>query len=171
MRHRRHHQCRVCPHHTQKNALQPWQLQPWVISPQANADFGCAMEDVLAVYTRPNDPKRPQVCVDETRQQLVAKTCVPIPAAPGRPARVDDEYERQGTAHLLRVFEPLAGQRQVKVTARRTAVDFAHLLRELVDAQYPQAEKLVLVMDHLNTHKPASLYEAFVPAEARRILE
>jgi transposase len=142
-----------------------------VIPPQANADFVCAMEDVLEVYTRPHDPKRPQVCVDETSKQLVAETRVPIPAAPGRPERVDYEYERQGTANLLMVFEPLAGQRRVKVTARRTAVDFAHLLRELVDAQFPQAEKLVLVMDNLNTHKPASLYEAFAPAEARRILE
>jgi hypothetical protein len=129
------------------------------------------MEDVLEVYTRPYDPKRPQVCVDETSKPLVAETRVPIPAAPGRPERVDYAYERPGTAHLLMVFAPLAGQRRVNVTARRTAVDFAHRLRELVEAQYPQAEKLVLVLDHLNTHKPAALYEAFAPAAARRILE
>jgi hypothetical protein len=115
------------------------------------------MEDVLAVYTRPYDPQRPQVCLDETSTQLVAETRVPIPAAPGQPERVDDEYERKGTANLFMVFEPLAGQRRVQVTERRTAVDFAYLIRELVDEQYPQAEKIVLVMDNLNTHKPASL--------------
>jgi len=142
-----------------------------VIPPQANAEFVCAMEDVLEVYTRPYDPQRPQVCVDETSKQLVAETRVPIPAAPGQPKRVDYEYERKGTANLFMVFEPLAGQRRVKVTERRTAVDFAHLIREVVDEQYPQAEKIVLVMDNLNTHKPASLYEAFEPAEARRLLE
>ena len=129
------------------------------------------MEDVLEVYMRPYDSRRPQVCVDETSKPLVAETRLPIPAAPGQPERVDYEYERQGTANLLMVFEPLAGQRRVKVTERRTAVDFAHLLREVVDEQYPQAEKIVLVMDNLNTHRPASLYEAFPPAEARRLLE
>jgi transposase len=109
--------------------------------------------------------------VDETSTPLVAETRVPIPAAPGQPARVDYAYERKGTAHLFMVFEPLARQRRVKVTERRTKVDFAQLLRELIDEQYPQAEKIVLVMDNLNTHKPASLYEAFEPAEARRLLE
>jgi DDE superfamily endonuclease len=142
-----------------------------VIPPKANAEFVCAMEDVLEVYTRPYDPQRPQVCLDETSKQLVAETRVPIPAAPGQPERVDYEYERKGTANLFMVLEPLAGQRRVKVTERRTAVDFAYLIRELVDEQYPQAEKIVLVMDNLNTHKPASLYEAFPPAEARRLLE
>ena len=142
-----------------------------MIPPQANAEFVCAMEDVLEVYMRPYDARRPQVCVDETSKQLVAETRLPIPVAPGQPERVDYEYERQGTANLFMVFEPLAGQRRVKVTERRTAVDFAHLIREVVDEQYPQAEKIVLVMDHLNTHKPASLYEAFPPAEARRLLE
>jgi hypothetical protein len=142
-----------------------------VIPPQANAEFVCAMEDVLEVDTRPDDPQRPQVCVDETSKHLVADTRVPIPAAPGQPARVDYEEERKGTANLLMVFAPLAGQRRVTGTARRTAVDFAQVRRELGDEQYPQAEKRVLVMDNLKTHKPASLYEAFAPAEARRILE
>jgi len=128
------------------------------------------MEDVLEVYTRPYDPQRPQVCVDETSKQLVAETREPIPATPGQPARVDYEYERQGTANLFMVFEPLAGRRQVKVTERRTAVDFAHLLQEMSDEQYPQAETIVLVMDNLNTHKLASLYEAFAPTEARRLM-
>jgi len=142
-----------------------------VIPPQANAEFVCAMEEVLEVYTRPYDPRRPQGCLDETSKQLVAETREPIPAAPGQPARVDYDYERQGTANLFMVFEPLAGQRRVKVTERRTAIDFAHVIRELVDEQYPHAEKIVLVMDNLNTHKLASVYEAFAPTEARRLLE
>jgi hypothetical protein len=168
---RRHHQCGVRPHHTQKNALNPWQQPQWVIPPQANAEFVWAMEEVLEVYPRPYDPRRPQVCLDATSKQLVAETWEPIPAAPGQPVRVDDEYERKGTANLFRLFEPLAGQRRVKVTERRTAIDFAHVIRELVDAQYPHAEKIVLVMDNLHPHKPASLYEAFAPPEARRLLE
>lgn len=142
-----------------------------MIPPQANAAFVCAMEDVLEVYTRPYDPRRPQVCLDETSKQLVAETRTPIPATPGQPERVDYEYERKGTANLFMVFEPLVGQRRVKVTERRTAVDFAHVLREMSDVQYPHAEKIVLVMDNLNTHKLASLYEAFTPAEARRVME
>jgi hypothetical protein len=142
-----------------------------VIPPQANAEFVCAMEDVLEVYTRPYNPRRPQVCVDETSKQLVAETRAPIPATPGQPERVDYEYERKGTANLFMVFEPLAGRRRVKVTERRTAVDFAQVLSELSDEQYPHAEKIVLVMDNLNTHKLASLYEAFTPAEARRLVE
>ena len=111
----------------------------------------CAMEDVLEVYQRPYDPQRPLVCLDETSKQLVAETRTPIPAAPGQPERVDYEYERQGTANLFMIFEPLAARRRVKVTERRTAMDFAPVIRELVDEQYPQAEKIVLVMDHLNT--------------------
>lgn len=161
----------MCPHHAKKNVLKPWQQDQWVIPPQANAEFVCAMEDVLEVYTRPYDPRRPQVCLDETSKQLVAETREPLPAAPGQPKRCDYEYERKGTANLFMVSEPLAGRRQVKVTERRTAVDFAHVIRELVDEQYPHAEKIVLVMDNLNTHKPASLYEAFAPAEARRLME
>jgi hypothetical protein len=129
------------------------------------------MEDVLEVYTRPYDPWHPQVCLDETSKQLVADTRAPLPAAPGQPERVDYEYERKGTANLFMVFEPLTGQRHVKVTERRTAVDFAHVIQDLVDVQYPQAEKIVLILDNLNTHTPASLYEAFAPAEARRLME
>ncbi|HEX9868257.1 MAG TPA: IS630 family transposase [Candidatus Tectomicrobia bacterium] len=158
-------------HHAQKNDLNPWSHTQGVIPPQANAELVCAMEEVLAVYTRPDDSRRPQVCVDETSTPLVAETRLPLPAAPGQPKRVDDEYKRQGTAHLFMVFEPLAGQRRVKVTERRTGVDFAQLIREVVDEPYPQAEKIVLVMDNLNSHKPASLYEAFPPTEARRLLE
>jgi DDE superfamily endonuclease len=161
----------VCPDHAQTNDLKPWQQKQGVIPPQANAEFVCAMEDVLEVYTRPDDPQRPQVCVDETSKQLVAETRRPLPAAPGPPERVDYEYARKGTAKLFMVFEPLAGQRLVKVTARRTAVAFAQRLREVVDTPSAQAEKIVLVMDNLNTHTLASVYEAFEPAEARRLLE
>ena len=128
------HQCRVCADDAQKNARTPWRQQPWVIPPQANAACVGAMEDVLEVYTRPYDPQRPQVCVDETSKQLVAETRTPIPAPPGQPQRVDDEYERRGTAHLFMSCEPLAGKRHVKVTERRTAVDCAARLRDLVAA-------------------------------------
>jgi hypothetical protein len=161
----------VRAHHAQKNDLKPWLKEQWVIPPKANAEFVCAMEDVLEVYTRPYDPKKPQVCLDEASKQLVAETRTPLPAEPGQVAREDYEYERCGTANLFMAFEPLAGQRHVQVTERRTAVDFAHVIRDLVDRLYPEAETIVLVMDNLNTHKLASLYEAFEPAEARRLLE
>jgi hypothetical protein len=141
-----------------------------VIPPEQNAEFVCAMEDVLEVYHRPYDPQRPVVCFDETSKQLIKETRTPIRAAPGRPATTDYEYERNGTANLFMMFEPLAGKRQVRVTERRTAVDYAHAARELVDVHYPDAAKIVLVQDNLNTHKPASLYEAFPPEEARRIM-
>jgi len=141
------------------------------LPPEANAAFVAAMEDVLEVYTRPYDPRRPQVCLDEASKQLVAEVRAPLSAEPGRPERVDCEYERRGTANLFMAFEPLAGRRRVAVTERRTAVDFANMLRDLADKDYAQAEKIVLVMDNLNTHKPSSLYEAFEPAEARRIIE
>ena len=134
-----------------------------MIPPDQNADFVCAMEDVLEVYHRPPDPERPVVCFDEASKQLVKETRKPIPAAPGRPATIDYEYERNGTANMFMMFEPLAGRRRVIVTQRRTAVDYAHVIRELVDVQYPMAKKIVLVHDNLNTHKPASLYEAFPP--------
>lgn len=142
-----------------------------MLPPKANAGFVAALEDVLEVYTRPYDPKRPVVCLDEASKQLVADVTPPLPLQPGQPCRVDYEYERCGTANLFMVFEPLAGQRRVTVTERRTAVDFAHQIRVLVDALYPTAEKVVLVLDNLNTHGPAALYEAFEPAEARRLLE
>ena len=142
-----------------------------MLPPKANAAFVAAMEDVLEVYTRPYDPRRPQVCLDEASKQLVAEVQTPWPMGPGQPERIDYEYERRGTANLFMVFEPLAGRRRVTVTERRTAVDFANVVRDLVDKDYADAEKIVLVMDNLNTHKPSSLYEAFEPAEARRIFE
>ena len=140
-----------------------------MIPPEANAAFVCAMEDVLEVYARPYDPVRPQVCLDECSKQLVAETRVPLPAEPGQAERHDYEYERCGTANLFMLSEPLAGKRHVKVTERRTAVDFAHVVRDLLDVHYPEAETIVLVMDNLNTHTPASLYQAFHPEEARRL--
>ena len=142
-----------------------------MIPPKQNAEFVAAMEDVLEVYRRPYDSQRPMVCLDEQSKQLVKETRPTIPAKPGRNQRMDYEYERNGTANLFMRFEPLAGRRRVKVTDQRTKVDFAHAIRDMVDQDYPEAEAIVLVMDNLNTHKPASLYEAFEPAEARRLIE
>jgi hypothetical protein len=129
------------------------------------------MEDVLEVYHRPHDPTCPVVCLDEASKQLVAETRLPIAAKPGRPARHDYEYERNGTANLFMMFAPLEGWREVKVTDRHTAVDYAAVLKELSDTHFPTANKIVLVQDNLNIHKPASLYEAFPAPEARRLVE
>ena len=131
----------------------------------------CAMEDVLDVYHRPYDESRPLVCLDEASKQLVGEVIEPIPAEPGRPQRYDYEYVRNGTANLFMISEPLLGWRAVKVTERRTAVDFAEVLRWLAEEIHPDAERIVLVMDNLNTHKLASLYEAFPAEQARRIAE
>jgi hypothetical protein len=129
------------------------------------------MEDVLEVYKRPYDPDRPVVCLDEASKQLIGDTRTPIPASPGQPERVDHEYVRNGTVNLFMVNQPLVGCRYIEVTERRTAVDFARLLKVISDDLYSGAEKIVLVMDNLNTHEMASLYKAFEPAEARRLLE
>jgi hypothetical protein len=145
--------------------------QQWVTPKEADGEYVCAMEDVLEVYCRAYDPQRPVVCVDEASKQLVADITPPRPPQPGQPARQDYEYERRGTANLFMAFEPLAGKRHVEVTERRTSVDFAGLLRDLSDRHYPRAEKIVLVMDNLNTHKLSTLYEAFLPDDARRLAE
>src|SRR5271155_948270 len=129
------------------------------------------MEDVLAVYTRPRDPDCPLVCLDETSKQLIAETRLPIPMKPGRPARCDYEYVRNGVANLFMLFAPLEGWRHVKVTDRHTAVDYAHVLKDLADLHFAKAKIIVLVQDNLNTHCKASLYEAFPAAEARRLVE
>ena len=155
----------------EKNILKPHLKQQWVIPPDANAAFVAAMEDILEVYQRPYDPHRPLVCLDETSKQLIAETRMPIAAKPGRPGRHDYEYQRNGTANLFMMFAPLEGWRHVKVTDRHTAVDYAQVLKELSDTHFPGSAKIVLVQDNLNTHKPASLYEAFPPAEARRLVE
>ena len=142
-----------------------------MIPPKANAAFVAAMEDVLDVYTRPYDPARPLVCLDETSKQLTKETRAPIPMRPGQPARSDYEYERNGVASLFMVFAPHEGWRHVTVRARRTAVDYAHVLKELADIHFAKADKIDLVQDNLNTHRRASLYEAFPPAEAKRIAD
>jgi hypothetical protein len=129
------------------------------------------MEDVLEVYTRPYDPHRPQVWRDETSRQLLAEVTAPLPLAPGRPARDDYEYARQGVCNVFVVCEPLRGWRQVMVSQRRTRIDWARCIKELLDVHYPDAEVIVLVQDNLNTHTPASLYEAFEPAEAKRLAD
>lgn len=151
--------------------MKPWQQKMWCIPPEQNADFVCAMENVLEVYKRPFDPDRPVVCFDEKSKQLVDEIAVPIPAAPGRVECHDYEYVRNGTANLFMLVEPLAGKRHVAVTSRRTKLDFAEQMKALVDEHYPKAAKITLVMDNLNTHRMSCLYEAFTPEEARRIAE
>ena len=145
--------------------------EQWCLPPTQDAEFVCAMEDVLEVYHRPYDEKRPLVCLDEASKQLIGETVQPLPPEPGQPERFDYEYVRNGTANLFMVSEPLLGWRAVKITQRRTAMDFAEVVRWLVEEVHPEAEKVVLVMDNLNTHKPASLYEAFPPEQARRIID
>jgi hypothetical protein len=142
-----------------------------VIPPEANAEFVYHMEDVLDVYTRPLDPKRPLVCMDEISKQLVGEVRLPLPARPGAPECYDCEYVRNGAANIFAVCEPLLGQREFTVTEQRTRVDWAHLIQHLVDVRHRDAEMIVLVCDQLNTHHPASLYEAFAPAEAKRLAD
>jgi hypothetical protein len=127
------------------------------------------MEDILDVYTRPYDPRRPVICMDEMPKQLLRETRAPLPPRPGQPRRVDYEYERAGVMNLFVFCEPLAGRRWVDVTDRRTKVDWAQQIQDLVDRRFPAAEQIVLVCDNLNTHTPAALYEAFPPAEAKRL--
>ena len=129
------------------------------------------MEDVIGVYHRPPDPARSVVCVDEAGKQLIGDIREPLPVRAGSPAKEDSEYERHGTANLFMAFEPLAGRRAVEVTDRRTAVDFARFIKRLLDDEYPDADRIVLVTDNLNTHCVGSLYEAFAPAEARRLAD
>lgn len=151
--------------------MKPWQQKMWCIPPKCDAEFVCAMENVLAVYKRPYDPAHPVICFDEKSKQLVEEIAKPIPAAPGRVEAHDYEYIRNGTANLFMFVEPLRGWRHVSVTRRRTKLDFAAQMKELVDVHYPNAAKITLVMDNLNTHKMSCLYEAFAPEEARRIVE
>ena len=141
----------------------------WCIPPPHSAAFVAQMEDVLAVYCRAYDPKRPVVCLDETSKQLIGEVRAPLPVQPGQVCRYDGEYVRNGVANLFLAFEPLAGWRQVEVTDRRKRVDWAWFVKGLLDGRYKSAERVVLVMDQLNTHSAASLYEAFGPEEARRL--
>ena len=142
-----------------------------MIPPEHDGEYVARMEDVLEVYRRPHDVTAPVVCMDEMPVQLTKETRQPIPAEPGRPRRIDYEYERNGTANIFMFVEPLAGFRQTQVTERRTRVDWAMALRELVDGRYADAKVIVLIMDNLNTHTLGSLYEAFPPAEARRLAQ
>jgi|TARA_Y100000310_G_scaffold291342_1_gene319228 transposase len=136
-----------------------------------NGDYVCAMEDVLDVYQRPYDPKRPVVCLDETCKQLIGETRQPLPMAPGCPERFHHEYVRNGVANLFMMLEPLTGTCHVRVSQRRAMRDWALTVKELVDVHYPEAERITLVMDNLSTHKKGALYEAFEPEEAKRIAD
>ena len=140
-----------------------------MVYPQVSGEFVARMEEVLDLYHQEYNPERPVVCFDETSRQLTGDVRPPIKAAPGRVERYDTEYQRNGTRNRFMICEPKGGWRHVEVTGRRTAVDFAHQVKWLVDSAYPDAEVIRLVLDNLNTHKPGSLYEAFEPAEARRI--
>ena len=128
------------------------------------------LEDLLDLYAEPYNPQYPVVCFDESPYQLVSEVRHPLPTTPGWPARYDYEYRREGTCNLFMFFQPLRGWRHVQVTARRTASDFAQCMKDLIDVHFPRATLISVVLDHLNTHTPAALYETFAPAEARRIL-
>ena len=155
-----------------KSRTKPWLVDEWCI-PKAGGEFVWRMEDVLDVYKRPYDPKRPVVGLDEKPVQLLSDVPGrdPLPCRPGDAAKADYEYKREGTANVFCAFEPLANWRTLQVTERRTKVDFAAFVQGLVDGRYKDAQKVVLVMDNLNTHTPGSLYDAFPPAEAKRIAD
>ena len=135
-----------------------------------DAEYVWHMEDVLDLYAEPEDPQRPRVCFDECPYQLISEVRQPLPARPGRPSRYDYEYKREGTCNLFMFVQPHVGWRHVQITDRRTKLDFAQCMKDLVDLHFPDAELIRVVLDNLNTHTPAALYEAFEPAEARRII-
>jgi DDE superfamily endonuclease len=141
------------------------------VPPDADGEYVWRMEDVIQTYLLPYDARRPVVCFDEASRQLFGEVRPPQLAGPGRPAKVDYEYERKGTCNLFMMCEPLRGWRHVRVTDRRTRLDYAECVKELVDVHYPKAEKILLVQDNLNTHSGGSLYERFRPEEARRLLD
>src|SRR5215467_3316492 len=153
------------------NELKPWIKKQWCIPTAPDAEFVYHMEDILHIYTRPYDPARPQVCMDEMNTQLLSDTREPLPLEAGQPIREDYEYERQGVCNIFLACEPLAGQRFTMVAAQRTKHEWAQFMRQLADSCYPTADKIVLVMDNLNTHTLAALYEVFPVAEARRLAQ
>lgn len=155
---------------SQKNDLKPWQKRMWCIPPKHNAEFAFHMENVLEAYRRPYDRRFPLICMDELSKQLTKETRTPLPPKPGRPECFDYEYERNGTANIFAFTEPLTGWRHMAVTGQRTRIDWAQAIRDLVDVHYSKAKRITLVMDNLNTHSLGSLYEAFAPDEARRII-
>jgi DDE superfamily endonuclease len=163
----------VCngPTDDKKNLLQPHVHKCWVIPPEHNAAFVAPMEDVLELSQRPSDPRHSLVTMDEKPGQLIQATRTPLPAKPGKPSRYDYADERVGTATVFLFTEPLTGWRTIDISAQRTAVDWAHQIKHLLDDGYPEADKIILVCDNLNTHKLASLYEAFEPQEARRLAQ
>ena len=148
--------------------MKPWKREQWVIPPEHNGDFVAQMEQVLDIYKRPYDPRRPVVCMDESPRQLIGETKVPIPARPGCAARHDYEYERCGVCNVFMAVEPLAGKRLTRITERKTKTDWASFL-ELIATQYGRAHKIILVMDNLNTHGPGSFYETFAPEVAKAL--
>jgi hypothetical protein len=150
--------------------LKPWLNKYWCI-PEASGEYVARMEDLLETYKRPYDPRYPVICLDETSRQLIAETRPSLPPKPGHVKKTDFEYRRHGTVNLFMMFEPWTGWRHVEVTSHRRRCDFAECVRKLIDEYCPQAEKVVLVMDNLNTHTIGSLYEAFSPDEARRLAE
>jgi len=158
-------------HVMQANELKPWLNKEWCIPPKHSAEFVYYMEDILDIYLRPFDPRRPMICFDETPVQLVSETRQTVAMKFGQPQRHDYEYRREGTANLFMFFSPLHNWRHIKVTEHRTKKDWAWCMRDLVDVHFPDAERCVVVEDHLNTHSPAALYEVFDPAEAKRILD
>jgi len=155
---------------SKKNELKPWQKSMWCIPPKHNGEFVYHMENVLEIYQRLYDPRFPVICMDELSKQLTRETRIPLPPKPGRIECFDYEYERNGTANVFAFTEPLTGWRHIAVTDRRTKTDWARQIRELVDVHRPDAQRITLVMDNLNTHSLGSLYEAFPPHEARRII-
>lgn len=150
--------------------MKPWQKREWCI-PSANAEFVCKMEEILDIYERHYDKNFPVVCMDETNKQLIKEVRPSLQMIPGQSIRYDAEYERVGVCNIFFSFEPLKGNRRIKVTDTRCKLDWAHFIKEIVDNDYPDAKKIILVLDNLNTHRGASLYEAFSPEEARRILD
>jgi hypothetical protein len=151
--------------------LKPWLVKQWCIPPVENAEFVWKMEDVLSVYTDSYDEDEVLVCMDETSKQQIMEVHPPLTMAPNREYRYDAEYKRNGVSNMFMFLAPLKGWRRVEVTEQRTKVDWAKAVRHLVDNDYPDARKIILVMDNLNTHNPSSLYEAFRPEEAKRILD
>ena len=149
--------------------LKPWQKKMWCV-PKLDAEYVVRMEDVLALYAEPPDPKRPVVCFDETPRQLIGEARVPVRAEPGKRARFDYEYVRNGTANVFMFVDIHRPWRHAKVTDRRACTDFAECMRDLVDIHYPEAERIRVVLDNLSAHTPSALYQTFEPAEARRIL-
>jgi len=143
----------------------------WCIPPKEDAAFVCQMEEVLDVYTRPYDPQHPLICMDEMPRQLLAEVREPLAVAPGQPTKQDYEYQRNGIADLFMLFEPLQGKRYLCVTEQRRRVEWAQVMKHLADDLYPQAEKIVVVLDNLNTHTPAAFYLVYAPEEARRLAE